>query len=187
MNRRERIETARLTLRKPLATDAEGIFRVYASDPDVTRYLSWPTHRTLADTYAFLAWSEGEWERQPAGPFLVFSRGDERLLGSTGLMFPAPEVAVTGYCFARAEWGHGYATESLRAMMALARDLGVERLEAICHADHRASAHVMEKCGFQGRGIWMGHTEFPNLSPGRKSDVLSYAVEFSNGDGSAGE
>lgn len=185
MDKRELIETPRLILRKPLATDAEAIFNIYASDPEVTRYLSWPTHRTLADTRAFLAWSDGEWEAHPAGPYLVLLRSDGRLLGSTGLMFPAPGFAVTGYCFARSEWGHGYATESLQAMVGLARNLGVRRLESVCHVDHRPSAHVMEKCGFQAWGVQPEHTEFPNLAPGRKSDVLGYVVVFSNLDGSA--
>ena len=178
MHKRELIETARLTLRKPLASDAEAIFAVYASDPEVTRYLSWPTHRSVDDTHAFLAWSDAEWALWPAGPYLVFLRPDGRLLGSTGLSFKSQEWAVTGYAFARSEWGHGYATESLQAMVDLARDLGIRRLESICHVDHRPSAHVMEKCGFQALGVRPGDTEFPNLAPGGKSDVLSYVWLF---------
>ena len=41
------IETRRLLLRKPALSDAEAIFERYAADPVVTRYMSWPTHRTL--------------------------------------------------------------------------------------------------------------------------------------------
>lgn len=187
MDKRELIETPRLILRKPLSADAVAIFNVYASDPEVTRYLSWPTHRTVADTHDFLDWSDGEWETHPAGPYLVFLRSEGRLLGSTGLMFLSPERAITGYAFARAEWGRGYATESLRAMVGLARALGVRRLEAVCHVDHRPSAHVMEKCGFQALGVQPQHTEFPNLTPGGKSDVLGYVVMFSNVDGSGAQ
>src|SRR5438552_18188698 len=44
--------------------------------------------------------------------------------------------------------GHGFATEALAAMVDLARSTGVHRLYALCHAVHRASAHVLEKCGF---------------------------------------
>ena len=178
MSQREVIETARLRLRRPLMSDAEAIFRAYASDPEVTRYLSWPTHRTLNDTRAFLAWSDGQWERNPAGPYLVLARTDGRLLGSTGLVFRSPEHADTGYAFARSAWGYGYATESLHAMVDLARDLGVRCLEAICHLDHRFSAHVMEKCGFVLQGVRAGHTEVPNLDPGIKSDVLAFARMF---------
>ncbi len=175
MKNREVLETARLHLRRPVQADAEAIFSSYAGDPAVTKYLSWPTHRNLADTLAFLAWSDREWERAPAGPYLVLDREDRRLLGSTGLMFESPERAATGYVFAKNEWGHGFATESLQAMVDLARDLGVLRLETICHIAHSPSAHVIEKCGFTFEGILRNHTEFPNLAPGKKSDVRSYA------------
>lgn len=178
MNSREVVETARLRLRRPVQADAETIFTRYASDFVVTKYLSWPTHRSLADTLAFLSWSDREWERAPAGPYLVLAREDGHLLGSTGLMFESPDRATTGYVFARNEWGQGYATESLQAMVDLARDLGVRRLETICHVDHRPSAHVIEKCGFEFEGIRRNHTEFPNLVPGVKSDVRSYARVF---------
>ena len=120
----ESLQTARLLLRRPTLADAVAIFDRYASDPVVTRYLSWPTHRTLADTHAFLAWSDAEWGKGPAGSYLVFSREDNRLLGGTGLSFKSPTCAVTGYVLARDAWGRGYATESLQAMVDLARELG---------------------------------------------------------------
>jgi ribosomal-protein-alanine N-acetyltransferase len=170
----ESLQTARLSLRRPQLADVVSIFDRYAGDPVVTRYLSWPTHRTLADTHAFLAWSDAEWGKGPAGSYLVFSRSDNCLLGGTGLSFLSPGCAVTGYVFARDAWGCGYATESLQAMVDLARELGVKRLEAICHINHRDSARVLEKCGFQLEETLREHTEFPNLAPGQKSDVFSY-------------
>jgi len=171
------IETERLLMRKPAGVDAQLIFERYASDPDVTRYMSWPMHRTVADTRAFLAWSDSDWEQWPAGSYLVFSR-DGALLGGTGLTFKTPVFAITGYVFARDAWGHGYATEALGAMVELARELGVRRLEAECHVEHRASAHVMEKCGFACEGVLREHTEFPNLAPGVRLDVLCYVRRF---------
>ena len=174
-----RLETERLLLRKPIISDAQAIFERYAGDPVVTRYMSWPTHRTVADTTAFLTWSEADWQLWPAGSYLIFSRdAEDLLLGGTGLSFRTPLSAVTGYVLAQDAWGQGFATESLRAMVELARQTGVKRLEAECHAEHRASAHVLEKCGFQCVGILHDHTEFPNLARGSRSDVLSYFMLF---------
>jgi len=139
----EKIETTRLLLRKPKASDAQAVFDRYATDREVTRYLSWPTHRSVADTLAFLSWSDSEWQRWPGGAYLVFAQ-DGKLLGSTGLSFKTDTCAVTGYAFARDAWGKGYATESLQAMVELGRETGLQRLEAICHVDHRLSAKVLE-------------------------------------------
>jgi RimJ/RimL family protein N-acetyltransferase len=176
----ETIQTARLLLRKPVAADVEAIFRRYASDPEVTRYLSWPTHRSVEDTQAFLAWSDAEWQRWPAGPYLAFPL-DERpdpLLGSTGLAFQTSTDAITGYAFAQDAWGHGFATEALKAMVELARQTGVRRLEAACHAGHRPSAHVLEKGGFLCEGVLRDHSVFPNLDHVKRYDVLSYVIHF---------
>ena len=179
MEAHEIIQTARLTLRRPTTADVDAIFQRYAGDPVATRYLSWPTHRNLTDTRAFLAWSDGEWKKWPvAGAYLVFSSESGQLLGGTGLLFESPTRAITGYVFAQDAWGRGYATETLQAMVDLARDLGIKQLEAVCHVDHRPSAHVLEKCGFQHEDTLRKHTEFPNLAPGKKSDVYYYMRRF---------
>ncbi len=167
--------TERLVLRRPDPRDAEAIFARYAGVPDVTRYMSFPTHRSADDARAFIAFSDGQWQRWPAGPCLIESRADGRLLGGTGLTFETPQRAMTGYILARDSWGRGYATEALRAMVALASKLGVRRLYAHCHTDHRASAHVLEKCGFEREGILRAHSVFPNLVPDEPLDVLCYA------------
>ena len=172
------IETSRLRLRKPHASDARAIFDRYSSDPRVTRYLGWPTHRTIDDTDAFLAFCNAEWARWPAGPLLIESRTDGTLLGSTGLRLSSPQQAATGYVLARDAWGQGYATEALHAMRDLALRLGVLRLTAVCHPEHRASWRVMEKCGFTREGTLRGHAQFPNYVPGVASDVLCYAMRY---------
>jgi len=170
------IDTARLTLVQPDRSDAADVFERYASDPEVTRFLGWPRHRAVADTEAFLAFSASEWERWPAGPYLLRSRADGRLMGSTGLGFERPERAVTGYVLAKDAWGHGYATEALTAMKDVARDVGVVHLYALCHPDHRASWRVLEKCGFVRDPTAARQVEFPNLVPGRLQDALRYEV-----------
>lgn len=168
------LETTRLLLRRPVASDAETIFERYASDPDVTRYLAWPRHTSINDTRAFLAFSDAEWARWPAGPLLLFARADGRLLGGSGLAFESADRAVTGYVLARDAWRQGYATEVLAAMVDLARSVGARTLSATCHVDHRASWRVMEKCGFVRAARLAGHTVFPNLSS-QAQDVFVYS------------
>ena len=95
----ERIETARLVLRRPGGADAEAIFSSYASDPEVTRYLAWPRHLTIEATHRFLEFSHQEWTRWPAGPYVIEDRSSGRLLGGTGVGFESPVRASTGYVF----------------------------------------------------------------------------------------
>jgi RimJ/RimL family protein N-acetyltransferase len=181
-----RVDTARLMLVQPRSHDAVEIFERYASDPDVTRYLGWPRHRSIADTQAFLAFSASEWDCWPAGPYLIRSGTDGRLLGGTGLGFETREQAVTGYVLAKDAWGHGYATEALEAVMEVARGVGVVHLYALCHPEHHASWRVLEKCGFVRDGAWFQQAEFPNLAPGRLQDVLRYRAVLDSPAAQAG-
>jgi ribosomal-protein-alanine N-acetyltransferase len=168
-----RRETARLLLRPPVPDDAPAIFERYAADADVTRFLGWPRHTSVDDTAAFVAFSQSEWARWPAGPLLAFSRATGQLLGSAGLLLETAQRAQAGYVFAKDAWGQGFATETLAAMVELAAELEVTRLYALCHVQHRASWRVMEKCGFEREGILPRHSVFPNLSP-EPQDVFSY-------------
>lgn len=173
----ERFGTSRLVLRKPTLDDAEAVFIRYASDPEVTRYLGWPRHQSVDDTKAFLNFSDAEWNRWPAGPYLIESHSGHKLLGSTGLAFEAPSRAVTGYVLARDAWGKGYATEALTAIVEIAEGLGVIHLYALCHPDHPRSARVLEKCGFRLEKRLDQFAEFPNLNPGRREACLRYVRE----------
>ncbi len=182
MKAADAFETPRLTLRRPTAADAVRVFERYAGDPEVTRYLAWPRHRSLADTEGFLRFSAAEWKRSGVGPYLICSSEDGYLLGSTGLALQEAGEAVTGYVLAKDAWGRGYATETLQAMVLLSEQMGVRRLRAFCHPDHRASWHVLAKCGFTRDASWSEKVEFPNLAPGLLQDVLCYERVFPRGD-----
>ena len=174
----ERIETSRLILRRPRVQDAEEVFARYAGDREVSRYLAWRLHESPATTRAFLEFSDAEWERWPAGPYLVESREDGRLLGGSGFAFETPYRASTGYVFARDAWGQGFATEVVRAQVEIARAMGLARLYALCHVDHAASTRVLEKSGFTQEGVLRRYLEFPNVGTGGPADVFCYAWIF---------
>jgi ribosomal-protein-alanine N-acetyltransferase len=171
----DRLETPRLILRRPNRADARAIFDRYASDPEVTTFMGWPRHASLKDTEAFLAFCEAEWTAWPAGPYVIESRETAAMLGASGFGFETATRASTGYVLARDAWGRGYATEALQGIVSLAPGLGLRRLYAFCHHEHRASAHVLEKCDFEREGLLRRYMVFPNLRPGEPADTLCYA------------
>jgi len=174
----EHLQTERLLLRRPTPGDAECIFARYASDPEVTRYLSWPRHESAEQTRAFLNFSDWEWERWPAGPYVIESRESRVLFGGTGFAFETPDVASTGYVLARDAWGKGYATEALAGLMSLCKQVAVRRVYALCHLDHVASHRVLEKCGFSQEHEFVEHTCFPNLGRSNPQRTICYARTF---------
>ncbi|KAB2903530.1 MAG: GNAT family N-acetyltransferase [Kofleriaceae bacterium] len=171
------IRTARLVLRAPAPEDAAAIYATYASDPEATRFMGWPRHEKVSTTEWFVSMSAHEWRSYGTGTYLVFV-GDT-LVGSTGLHVDTktPGEVATGYILGKAHWGHGYATEACRAMVELARARGDHRIGAYCHADHAASARVLEKSGLGFQGIRPRYVVFPNLGP-ELADVRVYALDL---------
>jgi RimJ/RimL family protein N-acetyltransferase len=152
----------RLAFRRPRRRDAAAIFAAYASDPEVTRHLTWRTHRSLADTHAFLDASDRGWATGYDRPYLAWL-GLE-LVGSTGLTRVGPGRVRTGYLVRRDRWGQGFAREMLRTMVDLAAARGVARaVEALVDPDHVRSRRVLEREGFRVEGEATG--VHPNLGP----------------------
>ena len=55
----QEIETPRLLLRRLTPADAPAMYRNWANDPAVTRYLRWEPHKDENETFALLtAWEE---------------------------------------------------------------------------------------------------------------------------------
>lgn len=106
---------------------------------------------------------------------MIESRGNGRLLGSTGLAFESPTVASTGYVLAQDAWGSGYATEALTAMCDVARLASVTLLYALCHPDNPVSIRVLEKCAFTLDARLPRHVVFPNLESAEPQDCLRYS------------
>ena len=150
-------ETERLQLFRPRPEHAPDIFARYAGDRDVTRYLGWPRHRSVADARSFIAFSDAEWGRWQVGPSLIGSRQTGALLGSTGLACETAQRALTGYVLAKEAWGRGYATEALGAMIRL------------------------ETCGFVRDQNQSRQAEVPNLSPRLSTTVASYVLALGQG------
>ena len=174
----ESFTTERLLFRRPTAADAPLMFARYASSPEVTRLLAWPTHRSVEQTRAFVAFSDQTWAQHGFGPWLLWTRDGATLLGSTGLDPGAAGSASTGYLLVKEAWGQGLATEVLKAMVAQARAAGLHRLCACVHTSNAASIRVLEKCGLARTGDCSPTAVFPNLDPLKPEPIFNFALKL---------
>lgn len=155
--------SSRLEFRHPVLEDAALIYERYASVAEATRFVGWPRHLNLADSEAFIHFSDDEWDSNHVGPLLCFDKQSGELIGSTGLALEDQRVVSTGYVIAPEFWGQGYATECLQSMKALANSMRLLRLLAYVHPEHSASIRVLEKCGFELAAGQAKEMVFPNL------------------------
>jgi len=143
--------TERLLLRPGWAEDAPALAAAIADEMIVRNLAVAPWPYSLRDAEAFLAAP-----RDPVLPsLLIFERttGEPVLVGSCGLGRRASGNVELGYWIARSFWGRGFATEAGMALVAIAKALGIRRLEASHFLDNPASGRVLEKLGFQSTGM----------------------------------
>lgn len=148
------LETDRLILRKMSPDDAEAMF-AYASDPEVTRYVTWETHRSIEDSRAFLELALGKYESGEEPDWGIVSKGDGRFVGACGIVGWETEHAraEVGFVLSREYWGRGLMSEAVRTMLSFGFErMGLNRIEARCVAENVASARVMEKAGMTHEG-----------------------------------
>jgi ribosomal-protein-alanine N-acetyltransferase len=170
----EELLTPRLLLRPPTEADCEEIFTRYAHDPQVTQYLSWRPHKSVADTIEFRRKSSVDVEAGRVFPWLIRSSETRNVLGMIGLRIDGHTVHL-GYCLARDAWRQGFATEAASAVVAVAmNEPSIWRLQALCDLENRASARVLEKFGLTFEGTLRRYMVLPNLSDTPR-DVHCYA------------
>ena len=122
------LEGERVRLRQPRADDAGAMFAGMASDPSVTRYLSWAPHLTVTETRRVIL----EEFNSGADPTWLVERADDgAFVGTCGWRWLEPHAVDLGYCLGRNWWGQGLATEAATLMVAAAcSDPRVYRISA---------------------------------------------------------
>ena len=160
----EEIEGPRICLRRPVSSDAEVIFKAYAQDAAVCRFLTWQPHKSAATTREFIAVCIEAWKADARRPYVIAEKPSSDAIGMIEARIQRSTVEL-GYVLARLHWGKGLMAEaiSLLAKASLARPR-IFRVQAFCDVENTQSQRVLEKAGFKREGRferWMIH---PNMS-----------------------
>jgi ribosomal-protein-alanine N-acetyltransferase len=142
------IRTQRLLLRPPAAADAARLSAL-AGDYDVARMTG-----TIPHPYSEQAAAEWLADALAGEEGVVFVIERQRtLIGCTGYRAFDADHAELGYWIGKSYWGHGFATEAVRALIAHAFDAdGFTYLKAGHFVDNPASARILGKLGFVAQG-----------------------------------
>ncbi len=158
----EQFTTERLLLQRLRYEDAEEIFYTYASKPEATRYMSWPTHQSIDDTRTFLQYAVWAWKEGTDYSYSLRLKTNGRLVGSIGIMNEQGKIQF-GYILSPVWWNNGLATEACKQIMELLkRQPGIFRISTFVDAENIASARVLEKCGLIKEASLVNWMRFPN-------------------------
>ena len=149
------IETKRLLLRKFVIEDADAMFRNWASDKEVTKFLTWPAYTSLDTAIHIL----NEWTTSYENPdfyqWAIVPKNLNEPIGSISVVSinEKTQMAEIGYCIGRPWWNRGITSEALIAVINFMFDqVGANRVQAKHDVNNPHSGLVMKKCGMKYEG-----------------------------------
>jgi RimJ/RimL family protein N-acetyltransferase len=123
-------------------------------DEEVTRFLPYPTWKSMSDAQA---WFKRMTDLQAKGSALQYVVAEKRtgIAIGTCLLFKFEDgQAEIGYVLGRAYWGHGYMREALSALIDSAfHAMSLRRLEAAVESQNAASTRLLRRLGFSREGV----------------------------------
>lgn len=149
------LKTERLILRKVLLTDAKDIFE-YASNPIVSKYLVWQTHKNIEDTKEFICQViQGYISREPANWGIEFIE-ENRLIGIISFLNWDQNhfKAEVGFVLSDKYWRKGIISEALNKVLYFGfTRMFLNRIEARTMVNNIASQKLLEKIGMKFEGV----------------------------------
>ena len=154
----QRIETERLILRPFRLEDAGAAYRNWTGDPEVTKYLTWPTHADPSVTEHVIASWVSRYDQPDNYQWAIELKSIGEPIGSLAVVWSQEEgplsIAVLGYCMGKAWWGQGLMPEAVRAVIGFLFDrVGYGCIQARHDANNPKSGRVMQKSGMTRVGI----------------------------------
>ena len=149
------IETKRLLLRKFMVEDAEAMFQNWASDKEVTKFLTWPAYTSLDTAIHILNEWTTSYEKPDFYQWAIVPKNLNEPIGSISVVSinEKTQMAEIGYCIGRPWWNRGITSEALSAVINFMFDqVGANRVQAKHDVNNPHSGLVMKKCGMKYEG-----------------------------------
>ncbi|WP_455539330.1 GNAT family N-acetyltransferase [Terrisporobacter sp.] len=147
------IETDRLILRRFTLKDAENMYKNWASDDEVTKYLTWPTHSDISVTESVLKeWVSNYSHKDFYQWAITLKKSSDEVIGSIGVVSHDDRIKMVhiGYCIGKKWWHKGITSEALKYIIEFLFDkVQIERIESRHDTRNINSGAVMKKCNMK--------------------------------------
>lgn len=151
-----RIETDNLILRKFKLSDADAMYRNWASDEDVTKFLTWkPIDNVEVSENVIKGWIE-EYDNENFYQWaIVVKKNKDEPIGCISIVRQDEAIGMVhvGYCIGKKWWNKGITSEALEALIKFfITELKANRIESRHDPINENSGKVMLKCGMKYEG-----------------------------------
>lgn len=142
------LETERLLLRRFEIGDAGDMFHTWANDEEVTKFMRWSAHKSVAETeQVVMGWVQN-YVNDDCYHWAITIKATNALIGTIGMFCVSRHDMCyeVGYCVGREYWNNGYMTEALTAVLQFGlKQEHINRIEAYHSVNNPASGKVMQK------------------------------------------
>ena len=149
------LETTRLKLRRFTIEDAEGMYRNWASEDEVTKFLTWPTHANVDVTRELLSNWIKEYQNKNYYNWVMELKETGEIIGNISVVLIKENIegAVLGYCMGTKWWGKELMPEAGKVVIKyLFEQVGFNRIAADHDKNNPKSGRVMQKLGMTYEG-----------------------------------
>jgi len=149
------LDTDRLILRRLSVNDAEAMYNNWASDEEVTKYLTWPAHSSIDLTTQVIKSWVADYAKDDFYQWAIVPKDLNQPIGIISVVEQdsSMEMVHIGYCIGKDWWGQGYTSEALnRVIQFFFEEVQLNRLESQHDPCNPGSGKVMQKCGLQYEG-----------------------------------
>lgn len=150
------LETERLILRPFTLDDAPAMYHNWASDDEVTKFMTWPSHESVEISRMVLSDWVSHYADNNYYQWAIVPKDVGEPIGSIAVVNLHKKIgkAEVGYCIGKLWWHQGIMTEALTEVVRfLLTEVGVNRVEARHDVRNPHSGDVMRKCGMRYEGV----------------------------------
>ncbi len=152
----QKLETERLILRRFVCEDDSAMYKNWASDDEVTKYLTWSAHANIDASKVVLEdWINSYSNEKYYQWAIVLKENGDEPIGSISVVHMNEDVSMVeiGYCIGRSWWHQGITSEAMKAVIDFFfEEVGVNRIESRHDPRNPNSGKVMQKCGMKYEG-----------------------------------
>lgn len=139
------LETKSLYLKPWQRVFARDMFKNWATDAEVCKFLTWEPHKNILETETIVSM----WVERPNYAWAIIDKETNEAIGSIDIVFNREKdlCCEIGYCLSRKFWNRGYMTEALKKVIDFLFEEGYQKIELRHAVENPASGRVMQKAG----------------------------------------
>lgn len=150
----KKLITTRLILRQFTDNDANNMFRNWASDSLVTKFLTWQEHDNINITRSYIASLIKQYENPATYNWAIELKEIGQVIGSISAIFDKETESVhINYCIGSPWWNQKITREALKKLITFfMEEVGVNRIEACHDSRNKPAGKVLRYSGFEAEG-----------------------------------